>query len=140
MAAAHVHRPTAEMHGQQVYPDLIGKAAALLQALAINHPLIDGNKRTAWLACVTFLALHGIQLRPDIDAAEPKRRSASGICGDCGQGHRPGGVLASGRGGMEPGGMGPLREPPPGDRVARCERREGGLPCRVRSPVFVSLT
>ncbi|MEU2872118.1 type II toxin-antitoxin system death-on-curing family toxin [Streptomyces olivoreticuli] len=65
-----VHRPTAEMYGQQVYPDLIGKAAALLQALTINHPLIDGNKRTAWLACVTFLALHGIQLRPDIDAAE----------------------------------------------------------------------
>ncbi|WP_344961800.1 type II toxin-antitoxin system death-on-curing family toxin [Streptomyces thioluteus] len=65
-----VHRPRAEMYGQQVHPDLIDKAAALLQALAINHPLFDGNKRTAWLSCVTFLALNGVDLRPDIDAAE----------------------------------------------------------------------
>ncbi|WP_372411115.1 type II toxin-antitoxin system death-on-curing family toxin [Streptomyces luteireticuli] len=64
------HRPLAEMYGQQVHPDLIGKAAALLQAIAINHPLFDGNKRTAWLSCVTFLKLNGIDLRPDIDAAE----------------------------------------------------------------------
>ncbi|RLU79734.1 type II toxin-antitoxin system death-on-curing family toxin [Streptomyces griseocarneus] len=65
-----VHRPFAEMYGQQVHPDLIDKAAALLQAIAINHPLFDGNKRTAWLSCVTFLTLNGIDLRPDIDAAE----------------------------------------------------------------------
>ncbi|QLE75153.1 type II toxin-antitoxin system death-on-curing family toxin [Streptomyces rectiverticillatus] len=65
-----VHRPSAEMYGHEVYPDLISKGAALLQALSINHPLIDGNKRTAWLACVTFLAMHGVQLRPEIDAAE----------------------------------------------------------------------
>ncbi|WP_372412063.1 type II toxin-antitoxin system death-on-curing family toxin [Streptomyces luteireticuli] len=65
-----VHRPLAEMYGQQVHPDLIDKAAALLQAIAINHPLFDGNKRTAWLSCATFLALNGIDLRSDIDAAE----------------------------------------------------------------------
>ncbi|MFD3487328.1 type II toxin-antitoxin system death-on-curing family toxin [Streptomyces sp. NPDC058665] len=64
------HRPSASMFGEEAYPDLIDKAAALLQSLAINHPLIDGNKRTAWLSCVTFLALNGVQLRPDIDAAE----------------------------------------------------------------------
>ncbi|MFC5722398.1 type II toxin-antitoxin system death-on-curing family toxin [Streptomyces gamaensis] len=65
-----VGRPAAEMYGQQVHPDVVDKAAALLQALAINHPLFDGNKRTAWLSCVTFLTLNGIGLRPDIDAAE----------------------------------------------------------------------
>jgi death on curing protein len=64
------HRPLAEMYSQQVHPGLVDKAAALLQAIAINHPLFDGNKRTAWLSCVTFLALNGIDLRPDIDAAE----------------------------------------------------------------------
>ncbi|WP_017237052.1 type II toxin-antitoxin system death-on-curing family toxin [Streptomyces sp. SS] len=65
-----VHRPSAAMFGEEAYPDLMGKAAALLQSLAVNHPFVDGNKRTAWLSCVTFLAMNGVQLRPDIDAAE----------------------------------------------------------------------
>ena len=58
------------MFGEEAYPELIEKAAALLQSLAINRPLFDGSKRTAWLSCVTFLAMNGVQLRPDIDAAE----------------------------------------------------------------------
>ncbi|MEV4940102.1 type II toxin-antitoxin system death-on-curing family toxin [Streptomyces zaomyceticus] len=65
-----VHRPSAAMFGEEAYPDLVDKAAALLQSLAINHPFLDGNKRTAWLSCVTFLAMNGVHLRPDIDAAE----------------------------------------------------------------------
>ncbi|WP_225844435.1 type II toxin-antitoxin system death-on-curing family toxin [Streptomyces sp. HPF1205] len=64
------HRPRAEMFGQEAYPDLFEKAAALLQSLAVNHPLFDGNKRTAVLSCFSFLAMNGVQLRPDIDAAE----------------------------------------------------------------------
>jgi death-on-curing protein len=64
------HRPMAEMFGEEAYPDLFDKAAALLQSLAINHPLFDGNKRMAWLSCVTFLAMNGVQLLPDIDTAE----------------------------------------------------------------------
>ncbi|MFF7254643.1 type II toxin-antitoxin system death-on-curing family toxin [Streptomyces microflavus] len=65
-----VHRPSAAMFGEEAYPDLIDKAAALLQSLAVNHPFFDGNRRTAWLSCVTFLAMNGVDLRPDIDAAE----------------------------------------------------------------------
>ncbi|MBJ7905206.1 type II toxin-antitoxin system death-on-curing family toxin [Streptomyces sp. DSM 110735] len=65
-----VHRPSASMFGQEAYTDLFEKAAALLQSLAINHPFIDGNKRTAWVSCVVFLAMNDVQLRPDIDAAE----------------------------------------------------------------------
>ncbi len=65
-----VHRPSASMFGQEAYPDLFDKAAALLQSLAINHPFVDGNKRTAWTSCVVFLALNDVQLRPDIDTAE----------------------------------------------------------------------
>jgi death-on-curing protein len=58
------------MFGQEAYSDLFDKAAALLQSLTINHPFVDGNKRTAWTSCVVFLAMNGAQLRPDIDAAE----------------------------------------------------------------------
>ncbi|MEV1066990.1 type II toxin-antitoxin system death-on-curing family toxin [Streptomyces sp. NPDC050263] len=65
-----VHRPSASMFGQEAYTDLFDKAAALLQSLAINRPFVDGNKRTAWTSCVVFLALNGLQLRPDIDTAE----------------------------------------------------------------------
>jgi death-on-curing protein len=65
-----VHRPSASMFGQEAYTDLFDKAAALLQSLAVNHPFFDGNKRTAWVSCVVFLAMNGVQLRPDIDAAE----------------------------------------------------------------------
>ncbi|MFD4833542.1 type II toxin-antitoxin system death-on-curing family toxin [Streptomyces uncialis] len=65
-----VHRPSAAMFGEEAYPDLLDKAAALLQSLALNRPFVDGNKRTAWLSYVTFLAMNGVQLRPDIDTAE----------------------------------------------------------------------
>ncbi|MBC7272785.1 MAG: type II toxin-antitoxin system death-on-curing family toxin [Streptomyces sp.] len=65
-----VHRPSAAMFGQEAYSDLFDKAAALLQSLAVNDPFVDGNKRTAWVSCVVFLALNDVQLRPDIDAAE----------------------------------------------------------------------
>lgn len=40
------------------------------RAGALVRPLFDGNKRTAWLSCVTFLAMNGVDLHPDIDAAE----------------------------------------------------------------------
>ena len=65
-----VHRPSASMFGQEAYSDLFDKAAALLQSLAVNHPFVDGNKRTAWISSVVFLALNDVQLRPDIDVAE----------------------------------------------------------------------
>ncbi|MFJ9627542.1 type II toxin-antitoxin system death-on-curing family toxin [Streptomyces sp. NPDC101175] len=65
-----VHRPSASMFGQDAYSDLFDKAAALLQSLAINPPFLDGNKRTAWVSCVVFLAMNDVQLRPDIDTAE----------------------------------------------------------------------
>ena len=58
------------MFGQEAYTDLFGKAAALLQSLAINRPFLDGNKRTARVSCVVFLAMNDVQLRPDVDAAE----------------------------------------------------------------------
>ncbi len=57
-----VHRPRARMFGTPAYEDPYEQAAALLHAIATNHPLVDGNKRTAWLAAATFLAVNGIDL------------------------------------------------------------------------------
>jgi death on curing protein len=51
-------RPRASVFGQDAYPDLHLKAAALLHSLARNRALVDGNKRLAWTACRTFLAVN----------------------------------------------------------------------------------
>ena len=44
------------------YTDLIEEAAALWESLAQNHAFIDGNKRTAFAATYTFLAINGARL------------------------------------------------------------------------------
>ncbi|MFE0471570.1 type II toxin-antitoxin system death-on-curing family toxin [Streptomyces sp. NPDC058947] len=62
LLASAVHRPRARMFGTAAYEDLYEQAAALLHAIAANHPLVDGNKRTAWPATATFLALNGVDL------------------------------------------------------------------------------
>ncbi len=51
-------RPCASVFGRDAYPDLHVKAAALMQSLARNHALVDGNERLAWTACRTFLAIN----------------------------------------------------------------------------------
>ena len=48
------------MFGEDAYPDIWTKAAALLQSVVKNHPLIDGNKRLGWLATAVFLEINGI--------------------------------------------------------------------------------
>ena len=47
------------------YDDLIEEAAALWESLAQNHPFLDGNKRTAFAATYTFLAINGARLTAD---------------------------------------------------------------------------
>ena len=51
------------------YADLIEEAAALWESLVQNHPFIDGNKRTAFAAAYTFLAINGAVLTADSGAA-----------------------------------------------------------------------
>ena len=68
---AAVARPRTTVFGLDACPDVFAKAGALLQSLARNHALIDGNKRTAWAAAWTFLYLNGVALgRFDVDDAE----------------------------------------------------------------------
>ncbi|MFB6632674.1 type II toxin-antitoxin system death-on-curing family toxin [Streptomyces sp. NPDC056362] len=62
LLASAVHRPRARMFGESAYEDLYEQAAALLHAVATNHPFVDGNKRAAWLSAVTFLAVNGVDL------------------------------------------------------------------------------
>jgi death-on-curing protein len=50
------------------YADLIEEAAALWESLSQNHPFIDGNKRTAFAATYTFLAINGASLTAEADA------------------------------------------------------------------------
>lgn len=52
-------RPRTSLFGDDAYPTLHGKAAALLHSICKNHALVDGNKRLAWHAAVVFLDLNG---------------------------------------------------------------------------------
>lgn len=62
-------RPRASAFGQDAYPNLDEKAAALLHSLARNHALIDGNKRQALGALIAFYGLNGRRLTLTNDAA-----------------------------------------------------------------------
>lgn len=64
-------RPRTSLFGADAYADLALKAAALLESLVRNHPLVDGNKRLGWLACVVVCDLNGEPIdAPDDDAYE----------------------------------------------------------------------
>jgi death-on-curing protein len=62
-------RPRSAAFGEDAYPTLSLKAAALLHSLVGNHALVDGNKRLGWLATVVFLDLNGHAPDLDDDAA-----------------------------------------------------------------------
>ena len=49
------------------YADLIEEAVALWESLSQNHAFIDGNKRTAFAATYTFLAINGARLTADAE-------------------------------------------------------------------------
>ena len=59
---AAVARPRATFDGEELYPDLFHKVAALLESLINNHPFIDGNKRTGITAAGLFLRQNSYRL------------------------------------------------------------------------------
>jgi death-on-curing protein len=64
-------------------PDVPELAALYAIAIARNHPFVDGNKRTAFAALFTFLALNGMVFEPpEIDAAMAVLRLAAGDMDD----------------------------------------------------------
>ncbi len=56
---AAVARPAASAFGQDAYPTLREKAAALLHSVARNHPFADGNKRTATVGLLFMFCVNG---------------------------------------------------------------------------------
>jgi len=62
-------RPKTSLFGDEAYPSLSDKAAALMHSVATSHPLIDGNKRSAWALMVTFLAVNDYQVLAETDDA-----------------------------------------------------------------------
>ena len=52
-------RPRTTIFGEDAYPSLERKAAALMHSIIKNHPMVDGNKRTSWLVLNTFLFING---------------------------------------------------------------------------------
>jgi death-on-curing protein len=67
---AAAHRPQATMFGEDLYPTVHLKAAALMESVVCNHALIDGNKRLAFAATLVFYGLNGWRLvLPQRDAA-----------------------------------------------------------------------
>lgn len=53
-------RPRSAAFGEDAYPTLQVKAAALLHSIVTNHSLVDGNKRLGWLATTLFLDINGV--------------------------------------------------------------------------------
>lgn len=62
-------RPKSSAFGDDAYPTLSLKAAALLHSMTKNHALIDGNKRIAWLSTVVFCDLNGCSPKISDDEA-----------------------------------------------------------------------
>ena len=69
LLAAAANRPRASAFGEDAYPSLETRAAALLHSVVSSHPLVDGNKRLGWLACVVLLDLNGFETDLDDDEA-----------------------------------------------------------------------
>lgn len=65
---AAVYRPQASFGGQDLYPDLFSKVAALGHSLIGNHPFVDGNKRVGFEAMRLLLRLNGYDLHASGDA------------------------------------------------------------------------
>lgn len=56
-------RPQTTFAGRDLYPVLFDKAAALMHSLILNHPFVDGNKRTGVVSAFIFLELNGRKVK-----------------------------------------------------------------------------
>ncbi|MGH2880845.1 MAG: type II toxin-antitoxin system death-on-curing family toxin [Solirubrobacteraceae bacterium] len=131
LAESALHAPAAGFGETEFYPDFIDKAAVLIVRLAKNHPLLDGNKRAAWVALRLFIEINDWTWRPTptVDDAEQA-------------------VLAVAAGAWSEHDIEPKPRPPsrgPGrfvllqnGRGARIRTESGGF-CGAQSPVFTGL-
>lgn len=72
-------RPQVSAFGEDAFPTIHEKAAALLHGLARNHPFLTGNKRTAWTAMAMFYLVNGYNLPVEAgDVIKPDDRRCGG--------------------------------------------------------------
>jgi death-on-curing protein len=79
LADSALAAPSAGFGDQDAYPTLIEKAAVLVEHLARNHPLPDGNKRAAFLSVWLFMEQNDrpfVGEAPDIDVPMVERIAA----------------------------------------------------------------
>jgi len=55
-------RPFQTFDGKALHPTTIHRAAALIESILINHPFIDGNKRTGYVVMRSFLISNGLDI------------------------------------------------------------------------------
>ncbi|EKQ71161.1 death-on-curing family protein [Leptolyngbyaceae cyanobacterium JSC-12] len=65
-----IAQPRMTFGGEDLYPSLLEKAAALGFSIIMNHPFVDGNKRTGHAATETFLVLNGLEISSSVDEQE----------------------------------------------------------------------
>lgn len=81
LAASALAVPGSGFGDQDAYPTWIEKAAVLVERLARNHPLPDGNKRAAFLSAWLFMEINGRPFQgkdPDTDVPMMERIAAGG--------------------------------------------------------------
>ncbi len=85
LAESALAAPHAGFGDVELYPTILEKAAVLLERLARNHPLPDGNKRTAFFLTGLFLEENGLLLpdaMPDLDVTMVERIAAGEVSQD----------------------------------------------------------
>lgn len=77
LLASAVARPGTTIMGEDVYPTLPHKIAALIDGVNRNHCLLDGNKRLSWVAAVLFAALNDQDLAATADDGDRMIRAVA---------------------------------------------------------------
>jgi death-on-curing protein len=65
-----IAQPRMTFDGAELYPTIVEKASALGFSLVMNHPFVDGNKRTGHAAMETFLVLNGFEIKASVEEQE----------------------------------------------------------------------
>src|SRR5437763_13082882 len=58
-----LNRPFQTFGGEDLYPTFYEKAAAVIHSVILNHPFVDGNKRTDFLLCETLLLYNNVEIK-----------------------------------------------------------------------------
>lgn len=62
-------RPRTSLFGDDAYPEIELKGAAMMHSLIKNRPMVDGNKRTSWFMLTAFLFINGFHIEMSTEQA-----------------------------------------------------------------------